>query len=471
MPPNPATDARLNAALCAKVASLHTELTHLRQRYDALLEAKEQAEEKARQASEKQQDEHDKYNGFRIWFVSAYREGKHGEIRRIVKDMEQQLNKDVVCFVEKEGGTGKKKKGKENEKANEGKAETKLEDEVKVKIEAKEDFRVLGGSSAINDAPRRPCTPPSTDLPDFRDPHLLSTPGRSSASSGRSTSSPMSTSSKHIVISAHTTTIKSEPQSQLPSEHHHSPAHRAIHGSSRAENTTTINSAFTINPDANGGRAYAYDSVVRNRDERRHMDAGDCECCHAYYEGVGPMPPRLQQPLWRSPSTTPRKKKEKQKERFGAARTEPRQQHPKSRPYPSPHRDRTHSSSVHCRPAVSSSASASASTSGVNTGLSASTSNGGPSSRRKRRDSFDDPSDNEEAENAQRDIEAHKKAISKHRYHWQRAKTPPGYWDIGFPSTQEADALNARASAMHRDKMRAVEREAARGNGKYMMRK
>jgi len=111
------------------------------------------------------------------------------------------------------------------------------------------------------------------------------------------------------------------------------------------------------------------------------------------------------------------------------------------------------------------------STSGLNTGLSASTGNGGSSSRRKRRDSFDDPSDDEEAENARRDIEAHKKAISKHRYHWQRAKTPPGYWDIGFPSTQEADALNARASAMHRDKMRAVEREAARGNGKYMKRK
>ncbi|EIW74925.1 hypothetical protein CONPUDRAFT_66547, partial [Coniophora puteana RWD-64-598 SS2] len=166
----------------------------------------------------------------------------------------------------------------------------------------------------------------------------------------------------------------------------------------------TINSAFMINPDANDGCAYAYDSVVRNREERRHMDAGDCECCRAYYENVGPMPRRLQQPLWRSPSTTPRKEQRQQEQHgLGAA----------------------------------------------------------SSSHRKHRNSFRNPSEDDEAENKRDEIEAHKKAISKHRYHWPRAKTPPGYWDIGFPSTPEVDAINARASAMHRDKRRAVEREAS----------
>lgn len=30
-----------------------------------------------------------------------------------------------------------------------------------------------------------------------------------------------------------------------------------------------------------------------------------------------------------------------------------------------------------------------------------------------------------------------------------RAKTPPGYWDIGFPSTPKVDALNKEAYEMH----------------------
>ena len=41
----------------------------------------------------------------------------------------------------------------------------------------------------------------------------------------------------------------------------------------------TINAAFEINPDANGGLDYAYDTVVRNKEERRKMHGSDCECC------------------------------------------------------------------------------------------------------------------------------------------------------------------------------------------------
>jgi len=42
---------------------------------------------------------------------------------------------------------------------------------------------------------------------------------------------------------------------------------------------TTINAQYTIDPNQNGGLDYQYDLVVRNRDERRRLDAGDCECC------------------------------------------------------------------------------------------------------------------------------------------------------------------------------------------------
>ncbi|KAF8806782.1 hypothetical protein BYT27DRAFT_7100717 [Phlegmacium glaucopus] len=68
---------------------------------------------------------------------------------------------------------------------------------------------------------------------------------------------------------------------------------------------TTINAQYTIDPNQNEGLDYQYDLVVRNKDERRRLEAGDCECCREYYEGIGPLPSRLQPPLWRSPPATP----------------------------------------------------------------------------------------------------------------------------------------------------------------------
>lgn len=57
-------------------------------------------------------------------------------------------------------------------------------------------------------------------------------------------------------------------------------------------------------------------------------------------------------------------------------------------------------------------------------------------------------------------IAAHKQEISRHRQQWERASTPPGYWNIGFPDTQEADAINERAREMHERKRARVENEA-----------
>ncbi|KAK0438793.1 DNA repair protein endonuclease SAE2/CtIP C-terminus-domain-containing protein, partial [Armillaria borealis] len=138
----------------------------------------------------------------------------------------------------------------------------------------------------------------------------------------------------------------------------------------------TINETFAIDPKHNDGLDFQFDAVVRNKDERRKLHAGDCECCRDYYEGVGPLPKRLQQPLWRSP---------------------------KKNATPSPAR--------------------------------------------------------------------RKKGISRHRYNWAQGGTPPGYWDIGFPNTQETKSINERAKEMHEKKKREIEAEAMRGDGRYVRRK
>ncbi|KAJ3575007.1 hypothetical protein NP233_g1379 [Leucocoprinus birnbaumii] len=64
----------------------------------------------------------------------------------------------------------------------------------------------------------------------------------------------------------------------------------------------------------------------------------------------------------------------------------------------------------------------------------------------------------------QTDIELHKKQVSRHRQNWARSNTPPGYWNIGFPDTQEARVINEQAEEMHQRKFREVEREVERGS-------
>src|SRR5712675_320590 len=44
------------------------------------------------------------------------------------------------------------------------------------------------------------------------------------------------------------------------------------------------------------------------------------------------------------------------------------------------------------------------------------------------------------------EVSAHRKAVSRHRAQWQRAPTPPGYWDIGFPDTQAVEKINEKAA-------------------------
>ncbi|KAF4584900.1 hypothetical protein EYR40_001726 [Pleurotus pulmonarius] len=153
-----------------------------------------------------------------------------------------------------------------------------------------------------------------------------------------------------------------------------------------------INTLFAIDPKRNGGLDFQFEEVVRNKEDRKKLHAGDCECCRDYYEAVGPLPPRPQPPLWRSPESTPTAQR---------------------------HR--------------------------------ASSSNTSPDSRTKT-------------------VDRHKQSISRHRQQWVRGRTPPGYWNIGFPSTQEANDINDYADDMHRRKQEEIEKEAQKENGRYKRR-
>ncbi|KAH0582201.1 hypothetical protein J132_04152 [Termitomyces sp. J132] len=195
------------------------------------------------------------------------------------------------------------------------------------------------------------------------------------------------------------------------------------------KDSTTINAQFEIDPSRNEGFDFQYDQVVRGKRDRKRMEAGDCECCRDYYEAVGPLPKRLQAPLWRSPLSTP----------------------VKSSPRPCPR----HGSG-------SKSASASKSKS---ENLSA-------NSNSHRSNTFTRQYDNDK----ENEIVSHRQAISRHRHHWERPKTPPGYWNIGFPDTQEAEEINEMAREMHRKKKEEVEREVesgrdrGRGDGRWRRR-
>ncbi|ELU44816.1 hypothetical protein AG1IA_01164 [Rhizoctonia solani AG-1 IA] len=156
----------------------------------------------------------------------------------------------------------------------------------------------------------------------------------------------------------------------------------------------TINSEFEINPIHNEGVAFQFDSVVRDKNERKKLAAGDCIACKEYYEAVGAMPARPRAPLWKSPPPE------------GAG--------PSLRPHSCKHRE------------------------------------GGADL------SVSDDVDMEDDVG----LAAHKQAISRHRHKWVPASTPPDYWNIGFPDTQQVEEINRRAGELHNQKRTAVEQEA-----------
>jgi len=158
-----------------------------------------------------------------------------------------------------------------------------------------------------------------------------------------------------------------------------------------------INAEFEIDPMANAGVPFAFDEVVRGRQHRHVLDAGECEECRDWYVAVGPLPPRLEAPRWSSSPPPP--------------------------------------SSPTLVPSECASSTKSA-----------------PGASTKRA------------------VSAHRQAVSRHRAQWERAPTPPGYWEIGFPDTQAVEKINEKAAEIHRQKRAAVEREARDGGGRYRRR-
>ncbi|TIB94795.1 hypothetical protein E3Q19_00158 [Wallemia mellicola] len=65
----------------------------------------------------------------------------------------------------------------------------------------------------------------------------------------------------------------------------------------------------------------------------------------------------------------------------------------------------------------------------------------------------------------------HKNRSSKHRSHWPRPKTPPGYWDVDFPSTQKIALNKEQARQMHKEKWEWAAAEANKDNGRHLRRK
>ncbi|KAJ3501210.1 hypothetical protein NLJ89_g9443 [Agrocybe chaxingu] len=54
---------------------------------------------------------------------------------------------------------------------------------------------------------------------------------------------------------------------------------RGRYGKSAEGAEKTINALYKVDPTQNGGKDYQHDAVVRDKNERRKMDADDCECC------------------------------------------------------------------------------------------------------------------------------------------------------------------------------------------------
>lgn len=159
---------------------------------------------------------------------------------------------------------------------------------------------------------------------------------------------------------------------------------------------------YRLNPSKNAGVVFQFDDVVRNKHERRRLDGDDCECCHDV------------RPLFSVSFRYSHVKRVQYYEAVGPLPTLPRR--PAWRSHPT-------------TPVKNHRITESKSPTLLKT-------------------------PNEQV------VTLHKKQISRHRQQWKAPKTPPGYWDIGFPDTQEVADINERAEELHKQKRRHVASEA-----------
>jgi hypothetical protein len=58
----------------------------------------------------------------------------------------------------------------------------------------------------------------------------------------------------------------------------------------------------------------------------------------------------------------------------------------------------------------------------------------------------------------------------KHRHRFSRMRSPPGFWNADFPSTQELDADRAEAGKRENELIQDRYREAMRSGGRWLFR-
>ncbi|KAM0555065.1 hypothetical protein ACHAPJ_006414 [Fusarium lateritium] len=58
----------------------------------------------------------------------------------------------------------------------------------------------------------------------------------------------------------------------------------------------------------------------------------------------------------------------------------------------------------------------------------------------------------------------------KHRYHYSRMQSPPGFWNADFPNTQEIEAERSEAAKREKQTVRDRHREAMRPGGRWLFR-
>ncbi|KZT64437.1 hypothetical protein DAEQUDRAFT_769724 [Daedalea quercina L-15889] len=270
--------------------------------------------------------------------------------------------------------------------------------------------------SAEAAAPQSPLTPRKSSTPGSR--HSKRTPTKSSPSSR--TSTPRRRKGKERLLGTPTRRTPGTRErlgKENPSATGGRPQdYSAYKGRGRYAvgargDADTINARYEVNADENNGVGHQFEEVVRDKERRKRLHGADCECCREYYRAVGKLPPRPQAPLWRSPHATPTKSTASARKHLADAAGVPN----------SPHKSRR-------------------------------------------------TSDSDEDEEEEAAIADHVQQISRHRQQWERPKTPPGYWEIAFPDTQETAAINQQAKEMHEQKMTRIEEEANRG-GRYKKRK
>ncbi|KAF5673344.1 ubiquitin thiolesterase [Fusarium heterosporum] len=60
--------------------------------------------------------------------------------------------------------------------------------------------------------------------------------------------------------------------------------------------------------------------------------------------------------------------------------------------------------------------------------------------------------------------------FGKHRYHYSRMRSPPGFWNADFPNTQEIEAERSEAAQREKQIVRERHREAVRPGGRWLFR-